>query len=436
MTPHDAFDRRLKTWLDVAAAGGMPDALLESVLESTRERRSRPGWIVALRGGGMSATIHLGGQPIHRVAYVLLLVALALVAALLLAGVGARHLRTNGRIAFYRTSDSTSSGSAFMIDPDGSNETSMPAGIGALSPDGSKRVGGFCQSWCRPVITNAEGTSGFRILDAYPGRKMDLVPSAWSPDGSRILVWSGIEDGDPSDAGLYTVRSSDGGDLKRLVETPGDVGDTPLGYSPDGSRILFSRIGAEPGVFVVKADGGGLRQLSPPNWRPVNLESWHDLSADWSPDGSHVVFAATETLAQSPALYLVDPDGTSLNEIVSPEVGAWSARWSPNGDMIALTSDHRGTGTPDGEKLGQPQVWVINGDGSGLRQLTNGADGSNSATPVWSPDGTKLLFQRKQNDQVALWTMNADGSEQTQLTALPVAGDFVGGYVWAASAAR
>jgi Tol biopolymer transport system component len=53
---------------------------------------------------------------------------------------------------------------------------------------------------------------------------------------------------------------------------------------------------------------------------------------------------------------------------------------------------------------------------------------------VWSPDGSKLLFQRKLGDAVNLWTMDADGANQVQLTATPVAADYVGGYAWTSDA--
>jgi Tol biopolymer transport system component len=50
--------------------------------------------------------------------------------------------------------------------------------------------------------------------------------------------------------------------------------------------------------------------------------------------------------------------------------------------------------------------------------------------PVWSPDGSKLLFQRKQNGHVTLWTMNADGTDQKQLSGTPLASDWIGPYSW------
>jgi len=217
MTRHDDFDLRIKTWLDETAVGGVPDALLESVLASTQRRRSRPALLVALRGGGMGTTVRLGGQPIRRLAYLGLLAALvlALAVGLLLAGVGHRSIGANGPIMFYRTDDARSTNTPFMVDPDGSGETALTdRGLrpGIWSPDArrlavshlvtdSSPQPGAETAWIRPAIVNADG-SGFTVLDAYPDRKMHLDPIAWSPDGSRIFVYSGGEDANPADAGL------------------------------------------------------------------------------------------------------------------------------------------------------------------------------------------------------------------------------------------
>src|SRR5438105_3309875 len=96
MSRPDAFDMRIKTWFDDASAGGQPDALLETVLRETAGRRSRPAWIVALRGGGMGGTVRLAGQPVRRWTYLLVVAAIvvALVAALLAGWAGASSAPT------------------------------------------------------------------------------------------------------------------------------------------------------------------------------------------------------------------------------------------------------------------------------------------------------------------------------------------------------
>jgi Tol biopolymer transport system component len=159
-----------------------------------------------------------------------------------------------------------------------------------------------------------------------------------------------------------------------------------------------------------------------------NLEFYDGTAADWSPDGSAIAFAAQASLAEAGGLYLVCPKGCPPpfrepqrpTRLVSPDVGVTSAQWSPDGREIAFSSKLRTNA----------QVWVIQRNGLGPRQLTDGADGSSSVVPVWSPDGKKLLFQRRLANEVTLWTMNADGRRQRQLSSTPLAADYVGGYRW------
>jgi Tol biopolymer transport system component len=50
--------------------------------------------------------------------------------------------------------------------------------------------------------------------------------------------------------------------------------------------------------------------------------------------------------------------------------------------------------------------------------------------PVWSPDGSKLLYQTESRGHVTLWTMNADGSGASQLSRTPLSADYFGPYAW------
>jgi hypothetical protein len=334
---------------------------------------------------------------------------------------------SGGKIVFSRHDPQTDDTFCYTIDPDGSNEAGSHAGAcGPLSPDGRKvlitvyqpsgfgpLVGG------RPATTNPDG-SGFKVLDAYPKRQINLTCGYWSSDGRRLLCESG-GDGMFTDDGIYTMRSSDGGDLVRLTRAPKDHEDQPQGYSPDGSRILFERVSdVEPSAeYVINTDGTGLVRLSPDNLWGVDFV----MGGDWSPDGSQVAFAAAVASGGHPGLSVVKADGTELHQIASPDVGGLTARWSPDGRWIATSTCLR---------CG-PQLFLIHPDGTGRIALTDGSDGSTSLTPIWSPDGSWLLFQVQQADgHVTLWTMRPDGSDRSMVADL---GTDLSNFSWGAAAA-
>ncbi len=332
-------------------------------------------------------------------------------------GAGATAI-TNGKISFNRIDVSLDSSSAFTINPDGSQESQVQSegdvGCREWSPDSSKLLCGIFlpTGWPRPATADPDG-SDFTVLDGYPNQPLFLAAQYWSPDAARILL-SVSNSSDPTANGLYTVRSSDGGNLKRVTTTPDTYTDFPFGYSPDGSRILFNRVSDffPHALYSVNPDGTGLLRLSPPELSVVDNESYDVISADWSPDGSQVTFAAKwrSGHGRGTALYIVNADGTGLRQITPSGLGAESAQWSPDGRQIAFSSNRRAN----------PQVWVVHPDGSGLKGVTSGADGSTSTFPVWSPDSAKLLFERVNRSANALWTVNTDGTELSKLADIPL----------------
>jgi TolB protein len=331
-----------------------------------------------------------------------LVASLAALAALATLQAGATVSGTNGKIVFGQVFPNY----GVTIDPDGSD----PHQIGPVdsttcntwSPDSSKVL---CNLWSdegvQPATANPDG-SGFTLLN--PNLPLDLFCLNWSPTGARLLCHSeGIAN--PADAGLYTVRSSDAGDLVRVTATPPDGFDNGYGFSPDGSRILYAQFANEHGtLFSVKPDGSDPVQLSPPGLSIIGLGFFDRVGADWAPDGSRVTFAARKLSSRrfTTALFVVNADGSGLRQIIPPGVGAVSAQWSPNGVLIAFSSC-----------CGIPHAWVVHPNGTGLRRVTPGR----FLTPVWSPDSTKLLLNsRDRNNQTSLWTVNTGGSELSKLT--------------------
>jgi Tol biopolymer transport system component len=334
---------------------------------------------------------------------------------------GASSAPTNGKIAFSRGDVVTDTSRGFTINPDGTGENQVGVGVhdvncGDWSPDSSKLL---CQDFvdvegARPAIANPDG-SGFTVLDAYPGVQQNLNCSAWSPNGARLLCGSG-EDDNPADDGLRTVRASDGGGQVQITSTPIGSEDFPFGYTPDGSRILFNRVSDTTNhiLYAVNPDGSGLVRLSPPTLSVVDLDNFDSVSADWSPTATQVTFAARWKLSTGNgrqwALFVVNADGSALRQITPSGLGAISAQWSPDGQLIAFTSKARA----------DQQVWVVHPNGTGLSQLTYPTNGSRALAPIWSPDGTKLLFQQATllGDQ-ALWTINIDGTGLSKVAAIP-----------------
>ena len=75
--------------------------------------------------------------------------------------------------------------------------------------------------------------------------------------------------------------------------------------------------------------------------------------------------------------------------------------WSPDGSKIVFV------------RVGN-KLWLMNADGSGVTQLTDGR--SRLSSPAWSPDGSKIVFVVDRGPRLL---MNADGTGLTQLPLYP-----------------
>lgn len=304
----------------------------------------------------------------------------------------------------------------FTINPNGSDRHSVgPPGSTTCvgwSPSGDKVL---CNLWgtnhVQPATANPDG-SGFRLLD--PSRKLDLFCLSWSPTGQRLLCHSeGMQN--PAQAGLYSIRPSDGRGLVRVSATPSGGFDIGYGFSRDGTHVLYASFDSNGhGVlYSVRSDGTGRVRLSPRPWFVIDLGYFDRVGADWSPDGSRAVFAAFIPSVGKTGLFVVNANGTGLHRIAPLAVGAISAQWSPRGNAITFTSCCR-----------RFQVFVVQASGHDLRQLTYATNGSQSLTPVWSPDGQQILFQREffggsTPTGGALYRVARNGRDLDRVTSLP-----------------
>jgi Tol biopolymer transport system component len=267
-----------------------------------------------------------------------------------------------------------------------------------------KDVKGFWQVWIagRRLTGAKQLTSG----------AADSGWAVWSPKGRKLAYTSTRSDPNLKDStevwDVYTMNPN-GSDVHKLTDSTG-FADDPA-WSPDGSLIAFESDRGKPtsmqGIYAMSADGRSVRRITvlPPHYE-------YDLAPRFSPDGKRLVFTRFRGSGQSEraALFTVDLHGSNLRRLTSFAIHAGDADWSPDGTRLVFEA------YPNPHAYGD--VYVIGADGSHLKNLTRNPVGkAGSADPVWSPDGSKILFLDNRivqgSARTGLATIEPDGSARS-----------------------
>jgi eukaryotic-like serine/threonine-protein kinase len=275
----------------------------------------------------------------------------------------------------------------------------------AWSPDGRSLAYALEHVGVSPLNVESAGP-GLWTLDLETNEHRELVASDavlpdWSPNG-RWIAYTARTEGTLSS---IWIVPAEGGPSSRVTDDGGN--DWGATWSPDGRFLYFS------------SDRGGSMNL----WRvalapdqrrtagdPASVPTPSSFAAHptVSADGTRILYSSVIT-TQNVERAALDPAADTLLQPFRLTTGTrkWSSPDpSPDGSLIAFyTRD-----LPEGD------LYVVNRDGTGLRQLTG--DSAIDRVPRWSPDGTRLAYFSNRSGEVAAWVIGADGSGNERLTFL------------------
>ena len=320
--------------------------------------------------------------------------------------------------------------------------------LAAISADGryicyARRDHGFAGLWLYQVPTHSE-------VQILPADAVGFEGLTFSPDGNHIY-YVRADKNDPGFNYLYVMPLL-GGSNRLLIK---DI-DSPIGFSPDGQRFVYTR-GVPPrnstDVRIANADGSGDRLLATIH----NTFPGYQPGPTWSPNGRTV--AVSLLLYWGRHSYILDAvsvaDG-SARELFSSSKAIGRPLWLPEGDtLLLIMKDQNDRG----------QLWTISYPNAEVRRVTNDLTGYDTRTDLTGDARTLVaianhptsniwvapaadLSQAQQITSAALplfrvveapderllatsmdgklWSLGADGSQRTLFTDLLV-NDFQGG---------
>lgn len=233
----------------------------------------------------------------------------------------------------------------WLVHADGSGLHELAPGIPAsgkvsqdISPDGTHVAFGAVdipvQIW-QVGIESGDPELLTTDCSGQPSECMDSAP-AYSSDGSRIAFVRSTEAS--SVLAILDLSSGEITILEPTRKTSSTIRLAEPSWSPDDQEIVYHDVhyddaldkNVDANIFIVNADGSGLHELAVLDGTPVG-------DAEWSPDGSQIVFSSCpihDFNDACAAVYTARPDGTDVQLLTPTNVGYGAPSWTPDGKHI------------------------------------------------------------------------------------------------------
>jgi Tol biopolymer transport system component len=244
----------------------------------------------------------------------------------------------NGRILYRDGND------LWTVKADGSAPVRMTHSSSIAGPDPSWSPDGSKVAFARDGdiwIVNADGSGATDLTNGSNGG----VSPDWSPDGLHLVY--------ANDGQIWTIGTDGTGAAQLLTLANHD--DRAPSWSPDGTSIAFSAYDfGTHHVDIYVAPAADLNA-------PVQITKTNGVEYDigWSPDSSRILFSR-DGHRNLPDVRTINPDGTHPHRLTTNAASDTYPSWSPDGTKIAFGSD----------RSGQIEIYVMNADGTKQHRIT------------------------------------------------------------------
>jgi len=321
-------------------------------------------------------------------------------------GLGSTTFSPDGNFVYYVLWDKNNpNGSLFMVPVLGGNAKKVLENIRSstsFSPDGKRFV--FVRildsNATALFIANSDGTNERQLAALSGSDRFSVNGPSWSPDGKLIACATGSTTG--SQRMTISVASVDNGAIKPLTAQQWS-GVNRVAWFADGSGIVFLAaplMTTDRQIWQLSYPSGEVRRIT------NDLNSYGDASLGVTSDSAVVVSMQVTRGSDiwiAPSNAVAASQARQITMRNQRQNGARGMSWMPDGRIVysSNASDNA-------------DIWSMNADGSNQKQLTD--DPQADVNPVVSPDGRYVVFQSLRAGNWNIWRMQSDGNNLKQLT--------------------